>query len=131
MSQDTVSEATPYEKLGGAEGVRRLAERFYALMAETPDAQTIRAMHEPDLGPIVDKLAGFLSGWMGGPRDYFEREDAPCVMSVHKRLPIGEAERDQWLMCMRRAMQDIGVSEEARAMLEPAFDRIAEAMRSR
>ncbi len=127
----TQREQTPYELIGGAEGVRRLAERFYAVMAQTPDASGIRAMHDADLGPIVDKLAGFLSGWMGGPRDYFERNDAPCIMSVHKRLPIGAAERDQWLMCMRKALADTGASEETRAILEPAFDRIADAMRSK
>lgn len=126
----TATERTPYALLGGEAGVRRLAERFYAIMAEDRNAAAIRAMHQADLGPIVDKLAGFLSGWLGGPRDYFERDDAPCIMSVHKRLPIGESERDQWLDCMRRALAETGATAETRAMLEPAFARIADAMRS-
>ena len=131
MTEAALREKTPYELIGGAPGVRRLAERFYAIMAQTPEAQAIRAMHDADLNPIIDKLAGFLSGWMGGPRDYFEREDAPCIMSVHKRYPIGAAERDQWLMCMRKSLEETGASEETRAILDPAFARIADAMRSK
>jgi hemoglobin len=130
MDEPALSETTPYDLIGGAEGVRRLAERFYAIMAQTPEAHAIRTMHEADLNPIIDKLTGFLSGWMGGPRDYFERQDAPCIMSVHKRYPIGAAERDQWLMCMRKALEETGASAEARAILDPAFARIADAMRS-
>ena len=125
------AQTTPYAMIGGAPGVRRLAERFYAIMAEAPEAAAVRAMHGADLGPIVGKLAGFLSGWMGGPRDYFMREDSPCVMSVHRALPIGARERDEWLWCMRRALADAEMTDEARAILEPAFARVAEAMRTR
>jgi hemoglobin len=122
---------TPYDLIGGAPAVRRLAERFYAVMAEAPEAAAVRAMHGEDLGPIVGKLAGFLSGWMGGPRDYFMRDDRPCVMSLHRALPISARERDEWLWCMQRALAETDVPEEARAALEPAFARIAEAMRTR
>lgn len=125
------AQTTPYDMIGGAPAVRRLAERFYAIMAESPEAAAVRAMHGEDLGPIVGKLAGFLSGWMGGPRDYFMREDRPCVMSLHRALPITARERDEWLWCMQRALDETDVSEEARAVLEPAFTRIAEAMRTR
>lgn len=125
-----MSETSPYELLGGEPGVRKLAQSFYRIMHETPAASTIRAMHDPDLGPIVDKLTGFLTGWLGGPRDYFTRPDAPCIMSVHHRYPIGEAERDQWLACMRTALEDVGASDQVMGMLEPAFKRLADGMRS-
>ena len=122
---------SPYESLGGADGVRRLAQRFYEIMAEDPEAQSIRAMHEADLAPVIEKLSGFLKGWLGGPRDYFERDDAPCIMSLHKRLPIGVVERDQWLCCMRKALEDCAADRSIVTMLEPAFARLADAMRSR
>lgn len=121
----------PYQALGGQTGVRRLAERFYAVMAEDAFASDIRAMHAPDLEPIIERLSGFLSGWLGGPRDYFEQPEAPCIMSVHKRLPIGERERDQWLHCMARALREGGASENLCTALEPAFASLADAMRSR
>ncbi len=124
------NEASIYDQLGGAEGVRRLAQRFYDVMDQTKEAATIRAMHQGDLAPIIDKLSGFLSGMTGGPRDYFDRHDAPCIMSVHARYAIGAGERDQWLACMRRALEEQGVAGELRVKLEIAFARLAEAMRS-
>ncbi|MDX2276263.1 MAG: group II truncated hemoglobin [Hyphomonadaceae bacterium] len=120
---------TPYELLG-EEGVRALATRFYQVMAEEPAAHRIRNMHQGDLGSVTEKLAQFLRGWLGGPRDYFERADAPCIMSLHKRLPIGAEEARQWTACMERALEDVAVTEEVRGMLRPAFARMAEAMRS-
>mgnify|MGYP000060577507 CR=1 FL=1 len=84
-----MSELTPYELLGGDEGLRRLTKRFYEIMAERSDAATIRGMHAGDLAPVTESLFGFLRGWTGGPRDWFTREDAPCIMSLHRRLPIG------------------------------------------
>lgn len=35
---------TPYELLGGDDGVRRLADHFYDLADSTPEAATIRAL---------------------------------------------------------------------------------------
>jgi hemoglobin len=127
MGHDT----TPYALLGGADGVRRLAERFYGIMSQDHDLAPIRAMHAEDLAPIVEKLTSFLSGWLGGPRDYFERADSPCIMSVHRKYPIGAAERDQWLHCMQRAMRESGADDALCALLEPAFMRLADGMRSR
>ncbi|MBT9446124.1 MAG: group II truncated hemoglobin [Hyphomonadaceae bacterium] len=126
-----MSEPTPYELLGGDDGVRRLATRFYEIMAGRPEAAAVRGMHDDDLAPITENLYGFLRGWTGGPRDWFERTDAPCIMSLHRRLPIGEAERDQWLDCMNRAIEETVASPDARELLQPAFTRIADAMRSR
>ena len=43
------TEHTPYERLGGAAGIQRLAHRFYALMDELPEAYSVRRMHPEDL----------------------------------------------------------------------------------
>lgn len=124
-------ENSPFERLGGREGLRRLAVRFYAIMSERPDAAGIRAMHSDDLGAVTESLAEFLMGWVGGPRDWFQREGRPCIMSLHRALPIGEAERDQWLACMKQALAEQVDDADLRADLEAAFFRTADAMRSR
>lgn len=131
MSLDADISQTPYALIGGDEAIRRLAVRFYAIMAERPDTAPIRAMHAGDLGPVSEQLTSFLRGWMGGPRDYFQRPDSPCIMSLHRALPIGEPERDQWLACMDQALKETVASAELRAMLSAAFARMANAMRSR
>lgn len=121
----------PYEMIGGAPAVRRIVDRFYDIMDEDPAAAPIRAMHAEDLGPMRDRLFEFLSGWLGGPPLYFQRSDRKCIMSAHRPFAIGEAERDQWMMCIRRAMADSGVSPEVRELLDKPFLRMCEAFRSK
>ena len=130
-SDATAVEATPYELVGGEAGVRRLTERFYEIMDQEPGASRIRAMHGGDLAPIKQLLFEFLSGWLGGPALYFERPEHRCIMSAHRPYPIGDAERDEWIMCMRRAMFDCDITGDMYALLDQAFLRMASAFRTR
>jgi hemoglobin len=97
---------TPYQILGGDEPLRRLVQRFYALMDEDPDYYGIRKLHPGSLEGSVQKLYMFLSGWMGGPPLYAQRIGPPMLRARHLPFAIGKAERDQWLVCMRRALDD-------------------------
>lgn len=124
-------EKTPYEMLGGEATVRRIVDRFYDIMDSAPEAARIRAMHAADLSPMRERLFEFLSGWLGGPPLYFQRPDPKCIVSAHRSFSIGEAERDEWMMCMRGALEDCGVPEDLRALLDQAFLRMADAFRSR
>jgi hemoglobin len=126
-----IREKTPYEIMGGEPAVRLIVERFYDIMDSAPEAAGIRAMHAPDLGPMRQLLFEFLSGWLGGPPLYFQRPDHRCIGSAHAEYAIGTAERDAWLLCMDRAMEDCGVSRKVREMLDPAFRRMAEMFRNR
>jgi hemoglobin len=126
---DTVQ--TPYEKLGGAEGVRRLVDHFYDLMDTLPEAKDIRALHPADLGGSRDKLFKFLSGWLGGPPLYTQEYGHPMLRARHLSFPIGQAERDQWMMCMNRALEEFGLDALARQQLTQAFFKTADHMRNR
>jgi len=130
-SEASTIEATPYELIGGEATVRRLADRFYEIMDSDPAASHIRAMHERDLAPIRQLLFEFLSGWLGGPPLYFNRAEHRCIMSAHRPYAIGDVERDEWMMCMRSAMDDCELPAEMRALLDQAFLRMANAFRSR
>lgn len=124
-------EKTPYEMVGGAEMVRRIVDRFYDIMDTDPAAAGIRKMHAHDLGPMRDRLFAFLSGWLGGPSLYFQLPDRKCIVSAHKPFAIGAEERDQWMMCIRRAMEDCGVEKDVRELLDVPFMRVCEAFRNR
>jgi len=102
----------PYEALGGEEGVVALVDRFYELMDTLPEAAPIRAMHAGDLAPMKDKLATFLTGWMGGPQRYNEKFGRVVIPTAHAPFDIGPEERAQWLLCMRRALEDREVEPE-------------------
>ena len=135
LSEDTKAAEntppTPYELRGGEDGLRRLVERFYEIMDEAPEAAGIRAMHKPDLGPIRENLFEFLSGWLGGPPLYVQRTGSVCLNGPHKPFAIGEAERDQWLFCMRKALEDSGVPKDLREMLDKPFFMIADFLRNK
>lgn len=120
-----------YERIGGEAGVRRLVERFYFLMDTLPEVQDIRRLHPQDLRESADKLFMFLSGWLGGPQLYMEKYGHPRLRQRHLPFPIGSTERDQWMLCMRKAMEDVGVPDDLRAELEQAFFRTADFMRNK
>jgi hemoglobin len=123
--------ASPYELAGGEEGLRRLVARFYAIMDSAPEAAGIRAMHGADLGPVSNSLFEYLSGWLGGPPLYSARTGSVCLTGPHRGFAIGEAERDQWLFCMRQAMVDVGLPEETRTLFEGPLFAIADFVRNR
>lgn len=130
---DTIELPTrsPYDRLGGAPALRRLVDAFYDAMDQDPAAAGIRAMHDPDLGPIRDKLFDWLSGWAGGPAIYNDRPDRTCIMSAHSPYGIGPAERDQWMACMRTALAGLDISDDVRTMFDAAFSRLADGLRNR
>ena len=103
---------TPYEGLGGADAVRRLVDRFYDLMDELPETHGLRQLHPTDLTGSRQSLFEFLSGWFGGPPLYIEKKGHPRLRMRHMPFAIGPAEPDQWMLCMRTAI-DEQVGDEA------------------
>ncbi|MNZ77058.1 Group 2 truncated hemoglobin YjbI [compost metagenome] len=122
---------TPYELLGGEDGVRRLCEAFYDCMEQLPEAADIRRMHGEDLSGIRQKLFEFLSGWLGGPHLYAQKYGSICMTGPHRPFAIGPKERDQWLLCMDRALEQVGASEEVKTMLKQPLQAIADMIRNR
>lgn len=121
---------TPYEMLGGADGVRALVDRFYDLMDTLPEAAPIRALHPANLSGARDKLYKFLSGWLGGPSLYIEEYGHPRLRARHLPFPIGTAERDQWMLCMRQALEEQNVETQLRQALLDALFKTADHMRN-
>lgn len=119
-----------YELMGGETAVRRLVDRFYDLMDEDPDYFGIRKLHPQDLTSSRQKLFMFLCGFMGGPSLYVEKFGEPRMRTRHLPFSIGISERDQWLSCMSRAMEDVGLEQEMRKSLGKAFYQTADFMRN-
>lgn len=126
-----MSGVNPYEMLGGEAGVRRLCATFYRIMDESPEAAGIRAMHGESLASIEQKLFEYLSGWLGGPMLYHQRYGTICLTKPHQPYAIGAAERDQWLLCMRLALEEVGAPPELQELLREPFFRIADMMVNR
>ena len=122
---------TFYEQLGGEDSVRRIVDRFYDLMSELPETKTILALHPDDLTESRDKLFKFLSGFFGGPSLYIEQYGHPRLRARHLPFPIGEDERDQWLLCMNRAIDELVSDSLLASQLKMTFFRTADHMRNR
>jgi hemoglobin len=121
---------TLYDKIGGDAGVRALVDRFYDLMETLPEAKELRALHPPDLSQSRDKLYMFLSGWLGGPPLFTEKFGHPRLRARHLPFVITDRERDQWMHCMRQAINETSLPLLSRQQLEGQLLQLAEHMRN-
>lgn len=122
---------TPYAAIGGDAGVRALVDAFYDRMDVDDAYAGIRALHGPSLDNARDKLYLYLCGWLGGPQRYVERFGHPRLRARHLPFAIGTSERDQWLACMRQALDDARVPAALQGRLMEAFHGVADWMRNR
>ena len=127
ISKDTRSH---YERIGGEEKVRALVHRFYELMDALPEVHGIRKMHGTSLKSSEEKLFMFLSGWMNGPQLFVAKFGHPMLRQRHIPFSIGKAERDQWLLCMGQALDEVVEEEALRNELKVAFIKVADFMRN-
>ena len=129
MSQ-TNSPSSHYDRIGGEAVVRQLVRRFYEIMDELPETYGIRKMHAENLSGAEDKLFKFLSGWLGGPQLFVAEFGQPFLRRRHFPFAIGAAERDQWLLCMRQALDEVVAEPALREELFDAFAKLADHMRN-
>ncbi|MGE0826887.1 MAG: group II truncated hemoglobin [Candidatus Binatia bacterium] len=120
-----------FQAAGGEAGIRRLVDDFYDYMDTLPDARDIRAMHPSDLTVSRDKLARFLCGWLGGPKLFREKYGPITIPKAHAHLPIGAAERDAWLLCMKKAISRQPYNPEFKHYLFTQLTIPAERVRNR
>jgi hemoglobin len=119
---------TVYAQLGGSEGVRRIVQRFYALMDELPEAYTVRRLHPESLEGSEESLFKFLSGWFGGPPLYMQERGHPRLRMRHAPYAVGAVERDEWMLCMRQALAEQVADPALREAVAQAFTGMAEHM---
>jgi hemoglobin len=124
-----------YQAAGGIEGLRRLVTEFYRVMDEQPEAAQLRSLHGESLELASDKLACFLSGWLGGPKLFSEKYGAIALPAFHAQWPISEQLSQSWLNCMAQAvaLQPFAptFAEYLLAQLRVPAQRIVQASRSR
>jgi hemoglobin len=101
-------EDATYQAAGEYDGIKKLVDDFYDIMSELNESKKILAMHPSDQEVTRDKLTRFLCAWTGGPRLYKEKYGAISIPQAHSHLTIGSAERDAWLLCMKKALAKQG-----------------------
>ncbi len=119
-----------YELIGGEAAVRKLVDIFYDYMDTLSEVTEIRQMHAKSLRASREKLFLFLSGWLGGPDLYIQKYGHPMLRRRHLPFKIGRRERDQWMLCMQKALADMPLEEAVRKQLIQAFYQTADHMRN-
>lgn len=122
VNEDTI---TLYQAIGGAAVVDALTRRFYELMDTLPEAARCRAIHPPNLDGSREKFYEYLTGYLGGPPLYTDKRGHPRLRSRHFPAAIGPAERDEWLLCFRRAMNETVENEKLRMIIWEPIERLA------
>lgn len=119
-----------FEQIGGESVIRILVDKFYDYMDQLPEVEVIRKLHQEDLTEAREKLFEFLVGWSGGPPLYISKYGHPRLRMRHMPFPIGEKERDQWMLCMRKALEDSEIDPSVKARLDGQFLHIADFMKN-
>ena len=116
---------TPYLLMGGEKTISSLVERFYFYMDTLPDAKELRAIHAPDLSAAKDKLYKFLTGWLGGPDLFIQQYGHPRLKQRHFPFKVDQQVRDQWMLCMNKALYEVAMPDELRKNIKQALDDLA------
>lgn len=120
-----IIQKTPYELIGGEKALLSLVDRFYFFMDTLPEAAGVRAMHAKSLSGARDKLFKFLSGWLGGPDLFIQQYGHPRLRQRHFPFAIGPSERDQWMLCMNKALNEMPMDADFRDNLSQVLQQLA------
>jgi len=116
---------TPYSLMGGEKAILSVVERFYFYMDTLPEAKELRVEHQADLSSAKDKLYKFLSGWLGGPDLFVQEFGHPRLKQRHFLFKVNQQNRDQWMMCMNKALYEVAMPDALRKNIKQALDDLA------
>lgn len=122
---------TLFEAIGGEWTVKALTRRFYELMDTLPEAARCRAVHPKDMSMSEQKLTEYLIGYLGGPPVYVEKYGHPRLRARHFTAAIGPEERDEWLLCFHRALDETIPNVKLREIIREPIERLAHHMQNK
>jgi len=127
----TNSQINLYQLIGGEDGLKSLVECFYDIIDSAPEAARLRALHPKSLKQSREKFFMFLSGWTGGPQLYVEKFGHPRLRMRHMPFSIGVIERDQWIWCMNKALDESNLDPRLVEYLKARFGETADFLRNK
>jgi hemoglobin len=125
------AQSNAYDLIGGERVLRALAHEFYLQMSQASEASELLAIHRAPIAESQQKLFEFLSGWLGGPQLYQQKYGHPALRARHMPFAIDENMRDQWLLCMQRALDKCIAQPQHRDAIYQAIATLADHMRNR
>lgn len=121
---------TLYERMGGYDALRKLVDAFYDIIERDPDGESLNLLHLRGHGVAHSRIEqfNFLSGFFGGPQLYTEKHGHSDVREMHRHIDVSPAERDAWLLCMGRAVNETGFEPDVSRALMKHFRVVANAL---
>ncbi len=116
-----------YERIG-QENIRLLIEYFYEGVKESP---ILRPMYPGDMEAAERRLFLFMVQYLGGPATYSERRGHPRLRMRHMVFPIDEQAKEEWLRCMRLALDKLEIDTESKSFLWNYFVQTANFLKNR
>jgi hemoglobin len=113
-----------WDDLGGDAVMAPLLKDFYARVAESPIAR----LFPPDLDETFAKQFAFQSEFWGGPACYTPVRGHPRLRARHLPFPIRVADAEEWLGCMKAAVEASAMPADQRAFFLERMRQIAMAM---
>ena len=117
---------TFFNRVGGEKTFNDLVSHFYALVAVNP---VLRPMYpDQDLKAAAQRLQMFLVQYWGGPSTYSEQRGHPRLRMRHASFHIATKQRDEWLNCMRQAVDGLAIEQELKTELWNYLEMAAHSM---
>lgn len=116
-----------YHRMGGAVVLHAVVDAFYDIIENDPSAASLHILHLKGHGIAHSRLEQFnyLSGFLGGPRLYVERYGHSDVREMHRHVDVDARQRDLWLSCMSRAIEQVGIVQDVADTLMKHFRSVA------
>lgn len=112
----------------GPERLKELVNRFYDLVL---NKSSIAHLFNTETTLIREKQYFFLTQFLGGPQLYTEKYGHPQMRARHLPHAIGSAEKDEWLRCMRQAIDSMEFEDGLGEALYQCFPAVAQHMVNR
>lgn len=113
-----------YELLG-EQNIRQLVAEFYARVFVN---EKIKPLFQNDQKIIEEKQYLFLTQFLGGPQIYSEIHGHPRMRMRHMPHKITNEAKEEWLKCMKAAIETLPIEEHLKHELYNVFPKLAEHM---
>ncbi|MEY3236249.1 MAG: hypothetical protein RI883_350 [Bacteroidota bacterium] len=112
----------------GSENLQKLIIVFYDLVFSS---EKIAPLFKNNKEDIKEKQFMFLTQFLGGPQLYNEKYGHPKMRARHLPHAISEEAKEEWLKCMKLAIETLDLSDELKIALYNCFPAVAQHMVNR
>ena len=123
LARQVTGNAPPAELLAAFGGVEKCRELSTALYARVGSDPALRHLFPGKTHKCaIEEFSAFLAQFLGGSSEDTQRRWWLSLRESHGRFQIGQTERDAWIEHMRKALEDVAMSEPMRSALRDLFE---------